>query len=199
MQVISRPPTVVGSPAPPRTLLGRWTAFVLRHRRIVVVFWLVAFLCGGFAASRVSSRLTVDFSLPGQPGYETGLQILHTFGNGGETSPSILVVTVPPGQTVAAEQATIPRRSLPSRSGPGLTGRRLRLDEGQRRSSRTTAGAPSPTSSSRCRRASGRPRCVDASALAGPFDAAHQRRAHRPQPARLRRLLEGARACSSRR
>ncbi|MGQ0623181.1 MAG: MMPL family transporter [Sporichthyaceae bacterium] len=73
--------------------------FVLRHRRLVMVAWLLAFLAGGFAASKVPDRLTIDFSLPGQPGYETSQQILDRYGNGGPTSnsPTIVVATVPQG------------------------------------------------------------------------------------------------------
>jgi RND superfamily putative drug exporter len=47
----------------------RLTRLVLRRRRWIFLVWLVLFLVGAFAASRVSNRLTVDFSLPGQPGY----------------------------------------------------------------------------------------------------------------------------------
>jgi putative drug exporter of the RND superfamily len=72
-----------------------------------MVAWLVIFLLGGFAAQKISSRLSYDFSLPGQPAYETALRIQHVFGNGGTTSPSIVVVTVPPGQTVEADDTAI--------------------------------------------------------------------------------------------
>jgi len=89
------------------TVLGRLARFVLRHRRAVVVFWLVVLVAGGAAASRVSSRLTVDFSLPGQPGYETAVKVLAAYHNGGENSPSIAVVTTPPGQSVRADEARI--------------------------------------------------------------------------------------------
>ncbi|HWD23869.1 MAG TPA: MMPL family transporter, partial [Acidimicrobiales bacterium] len=91
----------------PSTVLGRIADRVLRHRRLVLVFWLVVLLAGGMAASRVSNRLSVDFSLPGQPGYETGLKILNTFGNGGENSPSILVATLPAGQKVQQHRAAL--------------------------------------------------------------------------------------------
>jgi RND superfamily putative drug exporter len=78
----------------------RLAEFVLHHRKRVMLFWLVMFLVGGFAASKVPDRLTVDFSLPGQPGYETEKQLLATFGNGGSNPPTIAVVTVPKGTTV---------------------------------------------------------------------------------------------------
>jgi RND superfamily putative drug exporter len=77
----------------------RLAEFVLRHRRLVMAFWLVAFVAGGVAASPAGERLTADFSLPGQPSYETEKQILDTFGNGGNNPPTIVVVTVPTGST----------------------------------------------------------------------------------------------------
>ena len=69
--------------------------------------WLVFFVAGGYAASQLTSRLSYDFSLPGQPAYETGVKILHLYGNGGNTTPSVLVVTVPPGQLVKSDASSI--------------------------------------------------------------------------------------------
>ena len=80
--------------------MTRLAEFVLRHRMFVVLFWVILVPIGGFAAGKASSRLTVDFSLPGQPGYQTEKQILATFGNGGSNPPTIAVVTVPKGTTV---------------------------------------------------------------------------------------------------
>src|SRR5882757_786402 len=87
--------------------MERLGGFVLRHRRMVVMGWLLLMLVGVFAAGQTSKRLSLDFSLPGQPGYETEKQILATYGNGGSNQPSIVVVTVPQGTTVDAQQAQI--------------------------------------------------------------------------------------------
>src|SRR6185437_10624871 len=86
------------------TRLARW---VLAHRRLVIVLWVVAFLAGGMGASNVSKRLSFNFALPGQPGYETAKQIAHTYGNGGESPSSVIVVTAPAGSTAASEQKQI--------------------------------------------------------------------------------------------
>jgi RND superfamily putative drug exporter len=86
------------------TSLTRW---VLAHRRVVIVGWVLVFLAGGIGASHVSKRLSFDFSLPGQPGYETAKQITRLYGNGGNNPSSVLVVTVPPGQSVHADQTAI--------------------------------------------------------------------------------------------
>jgi len=108
----------------------RLTEFVLRHRKLVMLFWLVMLVVGGFAAGRTADRLTVDFSLPGQPGYETEKQILDIYGNGGSNPPTIAVATVPEGSTVEDHldditatlddvQAAVPRTRLLSYADTG--------------------------------------------------------------------------------
>jgi putative drug exporter of the RND superfamily len=88
----------------PIASLARW---VLAHRRIVIAIWILAFVVGGMGASNVAKRLSFNFALPGQPGYETARQIAHAYGNGGESPSSIVVVTAPAGQTIAAEQGQV--------------------------------------------------------------------------------------------
>lgn len=89
--------------------LGRMSQFSVRHRRAVIIFWLISLLAGAMAAGSVSKRLKVDFSLPGQPGYETASRVIQTFGNGGDQAPSILVVTPPNHQSVGADRSQISR------------------------------------------------------------------------------------------
>jgi RND superfamily putative drug exporter len=80
--------------------LGR---FVLSHRRLVLLVWVLVLPAGIYSASHVSKRLSTDFSLPGEPGYETAKKITHVYGNGGDTSPTVVLVTLPRGQTVARD------------------------------------------------------------------------------------------------
>jgi len=87
--------------------MRRLAEFVLAHRRWVMAFWGLVFVVGAVLAGKTTSRLTVDFSLPGQPGTETAHQIEQTLGNGGDTSPYLVSVTLPQGQTVAANQAAV--------------------------------------------------------------------------------------------
>jgi RND superfamily putative drug exporter len=98
---VARPAEV---PAVSGSALAR---FVFRHRRLVVAGWLILLVAGAVGAGGVSRRLTFDFSLPGQPGYETARQIDDVYGNGGSQPPAILSVTVPPGQTVRHDTATL--------------------------------------------------------------------------------------------
>ncbi len=77
---------------------------VLRHRKLIIISWVVLFLAGGFASGAVSKRLKVDFSLPGQPGTEAAKQIESEFGNGGFTTPIIVSVTAPDGQKITGHE-----------------------------------------------------------------------------------------------
>jgi putative drug exporter of the RND superfamily len=90
-------------------VVGRWAELVLRHRKAVVVIWGVVLVAGIALASKTTSRLTVDFSLPGQPGTETAHRIKQTFGSGGDTSPYIATVTLPAGQTITGHEADVSR------------------------------------------------------------------------------------------
>ena len=86
---------------------ARLARFVLAHRRLVVVVWLLLLPAGIYATTHVSNRLKADFSLPGQPGYETAQKITHLYGNGGSTDPTVVLVTLPPGQTVSRDAGAV--------------------------------------------------------------------------------------------
>ena len=81
--------------------MDRLARTVLHHRRLVYGIWLVLFLAGAAAASTVTNRLTFDFSLPGQPGFEAEQQLVAEFG-AGTFDTLVPVVTVPPGQSATA-------------------------------------------------------------------------------------------------
>jgi putative drug exporter of the RND superfamily len=81
---------------------------VLHHRLLVVLGWLVLLVAGGVVAGPVTDRLTFDFSLPGQPGYEADAQLLETFG-ASSADTVVPVVTVPEGSTVAERADDVAR------------------------------------------------------------------------------------------
>jgi putative drug exporter of the RND superfamily len=91
--------------------LARLAAVVLRHRRLVALGWAVVFLAGAFAASGVSDRLSVNFSLPGQPGYETA----HVFA--------------PPGRGFGASPAVRRATTAVAAAMPGFSVTQTGLDE----------------------------------------------------------------------
>src|SRR3954471_20224391 len=97
--------------------MRRIAEFVLRHRRLVALGWLVIVIAGVALVQKTNDRLVIDFSLPGQPGTQTANQIDQEFHAGGKTAPFVLTLTLPAGQTVAAAQdqvgsafAAVPRQ-----------------------------------------------------------------------------------------
>jgi RND superfamily putative drug exporter len=89
--------------------MRRWGELVLRHRRIVMLLWVVIAIAGISVTSTVNSRLTVDFSLPGQPGDTAANKIIGAFHNGGNTTPLLATITMPAGQTITGHEAEVGR------------------------------------------------------------------------------------------
>ncbi|MFN2560426.1 MAG: MMPL family transporter [Jatrophihabitans sp.] len=87
--------------------MRRWAEFVLHHRKVVIGIWLLVIIGGGAAAGKVNNRLTVDFSLPGQPGTEAAHKIKALVGNGGDTNPYVVTVTAPAGQKITGNEAKV--------------------------------------------------------------------------------------------
>jgi RND superfamily putative drug exporter len=83
------------------TTMHRFAEFVLRHRAFVAIGWLVLALAGGAAASPTQKNMTIDFFLPGQPGTDAARAILTDFHNGGSSSPYLVVLSAPSGQTIS--------------------------------------------------------------------------------------------------
>ncbi|HVS68384.1 MAG TPA: MMPL family transporter [Mycobacteriales bacterium] len=92
----------------PSNWFGRLAALVLHHRRWVMVGWLVIFIAGMFAAGKIQDRLSIDFSLPGQPGYDTSQHLTKLYGPNGTTGfTSIAVMQTPEGTTAASQTSAI--------------------------------------------------------------------------------------------
>jgi RND superfamily putative drug exporter len=75
----------------------------------VIGFWLLVIIAGAALSKTVNDRLTIDFSLPGQPGTDTANKIESLVGNGGFTSPYLVTVTMPEGQTITGNEAAVDR------------------------------------------------------------------------------------------
>jgi len=63
-------------------VLARLAHTVARHRRAIIVAWVVLTLFGGFAAGQVSKRWYQSFSIPGKSAYEANQRTLKAFGSG---------------------------------------------------------------------------------------------------------------------
>jgi RND superfamily putative drug exporter len=78
--------------------LTRW---VLAHKRIVVVTWLVLTIAGLAAAGPATDALEPEFSVPDKEGWETNVAIAERYrGTGGDSAPLIPVVTLPEDRSV---------------------------------------------------------------------------------------------------
>jgi RND superfamily putative drug exporter len=84
----------------------RLARLVMHHRIVVSLFWLVMLVAGVAASSVVSGRLSLDFSLPGQPGDDAENLMIENFGTS-SFDTIVATVTVPEGDTVAAHQDEI--------------------------------------------------------------------------------------------
>ncbi len=87
--------------------MRRFAELVLHHRIVVVVVWVALAVAGVISIKPVNDRLTIDFFLPGQPGTQAARQIISDFGNGGSSSPYLVVLTAPAGQTVTGHEQEV--------------------------------------------------------------------------------------------
>jgi RND superfamily putative drug exporter len=75
------------------------TRFVLRHKALVALTWLLIAVAGVMTVSGTTHRMTNDFSMPGQA-FKVDNQIVKLYGNGGSQAPYVPVLTVPAGERV---------------------------------------------------------------------------------------------------
>jgi RND superfamily putative drug exporter len=73
----------------------------MHHRVVVSLFWLAMLIAGGISTNVVPDRLSLDFSLPGQPGDDAEKEMIANFGTS-TFDTFVATVTVPEGDTVSA-------------------------------------------------------------------------------------------------
>src|SRR5229473_3132808 len=77
--------------------MTRLTAFVLRHKRLVLLAWLVVAVAGFATISKATTSLSTSFDIPGQA-FKTDATIARLYHNGGDQNPPVvLTATLPPG------------------------------------------------------------------------------------------------------
>jgi RND superfamily putative drug exporter len=86
--------------------MERLARLVMHHRRIVGAFWFVLFVGGLLSSSHLNGRLSLDFSLPGQPGDDAEHQLIDTYGVS-TYDTYVAIVTTPDGQTVKENQLAV--------------------------------------------------------------------------------------------
>ena len=75
--------------------------FVLRHRLLVILAWLILAGIGVRTMSLIGPRLDYTYTTPGQPGFESNLRITKGFGIDPAFEAEIPVLQLPPGVTMA--------------------------------------------------------------------------------------------------
>ena len=111
------------------------TRWALKHKKIVVLFWLCLTAAGAFASLSVGNKLTKGLPIPGQPAYEANMKILRTFGIDGHQQPTIAVLHLPTALSMrtaagkhaaggigALAQQRKEREGIVERPAPGLSG-----------------------------------------------------------------------------
>src|SRR3954451_6615815 len=101
------------------------TDFVLRHRRLVLLGWLILTVIGMAAAGPASKALDQRFSVPGREGWDTNEQIVRTYGNGGENAPLLAVVKLPQGASASSPAVRTQLRGLEGTVRKALPGGRV--------------------------------------------------------------------------
>jgi len=87
------------------------TRFVLRHKALVGIFWVLVSAASIMTISGTTHRMTNSFAMPGQA-FQVDARIVRLYGNGGSQPPYVPVLTVPAGlrasdPAVAAEAGRI--------------------------------------------------------------------------------------------
>jgi putative drug exporter of the RND superfamily len=97
------------------TTITRW---VLAHKRIVSILWIVVTVVGIATVSQSTKAFSTQFTVPGREGFETNLAIERLYHQGGQNAPIVPVVTLPAGTSVSSPAV---------RAGLGLVTAKLRV------------------------------------------------------------------------
>ncbi len=103
--------------------LTRW---VLAHKLLVVLAWVVLTFAGMAASGPATDALKPEFSVPDKEGWETNVAIADRYqGTGGDTVPLVPVSTIPPGQTIDSPGVRADLKQLDARLEGALPGSRI--------------------------------------------------------------------------
>ncbi|MFI7586644.1 MMPL family transporter [Spongisporangium articulatum] len=99
--------------------MEKFTRFVLRHRLWVFLFW-IAMLAGGLATSGgLADKLSFNFAVPGQEGYETQLKLTQAYGTGNYPG-YIPVLTATDGASIADHKTELTQFAAAFQKLPGV-------------------------------------------------------------------------------
>jgi RND superfamily putative drug exporter len=102
------------------------TRWVLAHKRIVVLFWVLTTVVGIATVNKSTQAMDQKFSVPGKEGWETNVAITqHFHGTGGDTAPIVPVVTLPQGKTVGSPGVDAQLQQVDRKLKQALPGARI--------------------------------------------------------------------------
>ncbi|XVQ15343.1 MMPL family transporter [Spirillospora sp. CA-255316] len=102
-------PTALEERAAALVGMNGFSGFVLRHKRLIGLLWLVVACAGALATAQVTDRLKEEFTPPGSAARDANEAIARTYGTGGAEKPLVPVITLPAGRDVEAPEV---RRAL---------------------------------------------------------------------------------------
>jgi putative drug exporter of the RND superfamily len=106
--------------------LSSLTHWVLAHKRIVVLTWVVLTIAGIMAAGPASDALKAEFSIPNKESWKTNVAIAERYhGDRNGTAPLVPVVTLPQGETVRSPGVRADLKRLDARLKRALPGARV--------------------------------------------------------------------------
>ncbi|GAA1977937.1 MMPL family transporter [Catenulispora subtropica] len=87
--------------------MERFSRFVLTHRRVISVLWVVLFVVGGWASSILAKHLNQSFTIDGTPSIRASQAVTAQYHTGGDLDPLVPVLQLPPGVTPEAARPVL--------------------------------------------------------------------------------------------
>lgn len=101
------------------------TRWILAHKGLVAIFWIVLTLAGFYGSTKVTDQLNEQFTTPSSPAYAVNQEIAERFGGGGEATPLVAVATLPKGESVHDSGVRADLRQLERRLAAAMPGARV--------------------------------------------------------------------------
>jgi RND superfamily putative drug exporter len=102
----------------------RLTGIVLRHKRLVMLAWLVVAIAGFATLGKATGALSQSFSIPGQA-FTTDSTIQRLYHTGGFQNPPVVLIATPPPGTAAGPAAVAEAGRLFAAAARAVPGSRL--------------------------------------------------------------------------
>jgi RND superfamily putative drug exporter len=103
------------------TAVTRW---VLAHKRIVTIFWVLVTVAGIATVGQSTKSFSKEFSVPGREGFQANTTITRLYHQGGRSAPIVPVVTLPAGTSVSSPAVRAGLRQIEAKLRAAIPGAR---------------------------------------------------------------------------